>query len=672
MNQAQRLNAPKIRQGKEIKNKGLRDVGNVALDFLSAIPEGLTGMDIYSPEYNTGIGKFAGKLAEQQGKFVGKSIPTALNILAPGAGTAVGMAGKSLGKVTTSLKSEEDIANIDQLNGLTGNLESLIGQGATLKHGGKLSHITEGGTHEQNALGGVPIGNSLVEQGETIHNGEFVFSDRLKPKGSKRTFAQLSKSIDNKFKLRPYDTLSNQAKDMELNNLAMEQESLKEEMAQKYMGKALAIGETMCYGGKMESGGYFQGPISQVLDVNNGQFMADGGKLPTYIMEDSGNIPKTRENDIINQGIIDYYDKEAIPTSFQGIFNDRVNELGIDRATQEYRRLVEGEQSMAKGGWIQKAINPKHKGYCTPMTKATCTPHRKALAMRFKHGDLHKKAYGGNKPLINNGTSYIQYDEMGNPITSDQLYQPVDKDYLKFSKTGNETPDFSDLTYSSPIPINSDVAEMGNMQSLYPNIDMAKKEGMPENNSFPKVGNLGFISNLAGNAIKAGMVATSKPPIYNPTLNLKLLNSTPAERLAIMEGRKENQMLKDIIRRNATSSGQYLTNAMLAGTEATDRLGKIAAGIRGEYDNKNVGISNEEKVRNQQIVSGNNLAKEQFRDNRLNQYNKILDSVIGGTQQRFVKDENANDYQNQVLNIMKTYNFEPQFEDGKIVFKPRR
>ena len=34
--------------------------------------------------------------------------------------------------------------------------------------------------------------------------------------------------------------------------------------------------------------------------------------------------------------------------------------------------------------WIQKAVNPKHKGYCTPMTKKTCTPARKALARTFK------------------------------------------------------------------------------------------------------------------------------------------------------------------------------------------------------------------------------------------------------------------------------------------------
>ena len=36
-------------------------------------------------------------------------------------------------------------------------------------------------------------------------------------------------------------------------------------------------------------------------------------------------------------------------------------------------------------------INPDHKGYCTPMTKATCTPPRKALAKRLKPGgDLYK------------------------------------------------------------------------------------------------------------------------------------------------------------------------------------------------------------------------------------------------------------------------------------------
>jgi hypothetical protein len=46
---------------------------------------------------------------------------------------------------------------------------------------------------------------------------------------------------------------------------------------------------------------------------------------------------------------------------------------------------------MAKKNWIKGAVNPEHKGYCTPMTKPTCTPRRKVLAKRFKSGDLSKK-----------------------------------------------------------------------------------------------------------------------------------------------------------------------------------------------------------------------------------------------------------------------------------------
>jgi hypothetical protein len=52
-------------------------------------------------------------------------------------------------------------------------------------------------------------------------------------------------------------------------------------------------------------------------------------------------------------------------------------------AEQAFRTLTEKK-------WIQGAVNPEHEGYCTPMTKSTCTPRRKALAKRFKKGgDLH-------------------------------------------------------------------------------------------------------------------------------------------------------------------------------------------------------------------------------------------------------------------------------------------
>jgi hypothetical protein len=71
--------------------------------------------------------------------------------------------------------------------------------------------------------------------------------------------------------------------------------------------------------------------------------------------------------------------------------------ISENRETAQYKKGGEKKMSlvsapvimMKKGGstdkkWIQKAINPAHKGYCTPMSKPTCTPKRKALAMTLK------------------------------------------------------------------------------------------------------------------------------------------------------------------------------------------------------------------------------------------------------------------------------------------------
>lgn len=81
-----------------------------------------------------------------------------------------------------------------------------------------------------------------------------------------------------------------------------------------------------------------------------------------------------------------------------------------------YINLIDSnDNELKKGGWIQESINPEHKGYCTPMTKSTCTPHRKALAMRFKSGDLSKKGSGGAvMESYENGTpGYVGYDPYG-------------------------------------------------------------------------------------------------------------------------------------------------------------------------------------------------------------------------------------------------------------------
>lgn len=76
--------------------------------------------------------------------------------------------------------------------------------------------------------------------------------------------------------------------------------------------------------------------------------------------------------------------------------------------------------------WIQKAVNPEHKGYCTPMTKDTCTPPRKALAKRFKKGidETEEDIEQVEKEKINVG------DELDGGLADDNSPKDFDAEQL--------------------------------------------------------------------------------------------------------------------------------------------------------------------------------------------------------------------------------------------------
>jgi hypothetical protein len=81
--------------------------------------------------------------------------------------------------------------------------------------------------------------------------------------------------------------------------------------------------------------------------------------------------------------------KGVIPKRSQPPHKETTIPSRLDSQRKNIRLKAEHASGLKKGGkadkkWIQKAVNPKHKGYCTPMTKKTCTPARKALARTFK------------------------------------------------------------------------------------------------------------------------------------------------------------------------------------------------------------------------------------------------------------------------------------------------
>lgn len=151
-----------------------------------------------------------------------------------------------------------------------------------------LVEINNGGTHDQNPLGGVPYGigangkNNFVEEGEVIHN-EHVFSNRLKvlptltkPLGlpsklGDKSFAKAAKLISKESKERPYDPISRLTKDALLGRLGQLQDiSRQAALADKFQqplqsGNYFALGTTDNNNGFMDIMSRNFSEISQIM-----------------------------------------------------------------------------------------------------------------------------------------------------------------------------------------------------------------------------------------------------------------------------------------------------------------------------------------------------------------------------------------------------------------------
>jgi hypothetical protein len=74
---------------------------------------------------------------------------------------------------------------------------------------------------------------------------------------------------------------------------------------------------------------------------------------------------------------------KAAENSSKNIATKNMADQMMKRASMDMK--TGGKVKKAKDGkWIQKAVNPAHKGFCTPLSKKTCTPKRKALALTLK------------------------------------------------------------------------------------------------------------------------------------------------------------------------------------------------------------------------------------------------------------------------------------------------
>ena len=197
-----------------------------------------------------------------QGAAAGAASGMVLGPWAAAVGAVVGGVTSGI-KTNNALDAAEDAENAAFLqaegNALNYNNANQV-QGAQFAMGGKMQQGTNGGqeqlnqfngggTHEENPMGGIPVGNGQsVEAGETEFTPEnYVFSDRLKSnkvlakefgfKNSNKTFAELSKAIDKKYSTRNSDSIDEESKTRELGRLMEAQEAVKEEKMQKDLAR---------------------------------------------------------------------------------------------------------------------------------------------------------------------------------------------------------------------------------------------------------------------------------------------------------------------------------------------------------------------------------------------------------------------------------------------------
>jgi hypothetical protein len=209
----------------------------------------------------------------------------------------------------------------------------------TFANGGTMPQLTEfneGGTHEENRLGGIPQGSApdgrlnLVEEGETkLNASNYIFSDTLKldegiasafnlpKKDVGKTFAEISKRLNRPNSRRDNDTIEQNAKQRDLENLMQAQEAFKavdlqkdmEMMQRKHPEMMEALQGAMSQEGQgqpapeeMQQGQPQMSPEEQQMMMQQQQqemMMAQQGGMPE---EQMGQIPMSYGGSIFARG----------------------------------------------------------------------------------------------------------------------------------------------------------------------------------------------------------------------------------------------------------------------------------------------------------------------------------------------------------------------------------
>ena len=181
----------------------------------------------------TSLGNAGGQIGGNigQGASLGSSIGSAFGPI----GTAVGLGVGAVGGLAYDYFTREDpnealqLAKSNEINAQAAALSEK--PKPTFQYGGG-EMISFNGNADK--IDGIELANKVVSHGE-VQVGNYIFSNHLKPKGSKQTFAELAKKIDARYKGRD-NIFTAESRKREFENLQKQHEIAREGLPENDKG----------------------------------------------------------------------------------------------------------------------------------------------------------------------------------------------------------------------------------------------------------------------------------------------------------------------------------------------------------------------------------------------------------------------------------------------------
>lgn len=302
-----------------------------------------------------------------KGNWVNAAIEGGANFL----GGVGGMIASNINasKKAEKLNEESRIANqtyMDNFNNAVQNTQNKMFNNSLLNvaaYGGDLdlsggfsngiTFINEGGTHESNPLGGVPMGvdqegtPNLVEEGEVVFN-DYVFSKRLKPTKKQLSdlgysdkyiglpFSEIAKKFQEASELLPTDKIALDSVNDRMNHLMAMQEEVR--MKRRKKENVFVDGGTF----NILSGLNDTSSLTGMPYTNTFKYYNNGAYDKDYLDFVNSLTPHS-DNTLLNN-LLNYYNKY---TGSNAVLNDdfisEVKRLGTDSKFGEMHNLLASE-----------------------------------------------------------------------------------------------------------------------------------------------------------------------------------------------------------------------------------------------------------------------------------------------------------------------------------------